>query len=117
MKPYTFWDRDQLFSMLIDQALWFQYDEKYLDFIRTTVYDERWNPSEDYNGCNIVQDNLHPFLPCFVHDWRWITKSDALEADKEFKENLIKCGFKKWKAHLYYVAVRIGWHLFYKWKK
>jgi hypothetical protein len=116
MKPYKFWDRDQLYAHLIKQALFYGYTEYDIDVIRKIVYDSRWNPSEDFNGCNVVQDHLHPFLPCFIHDYRWVVSGGGVWTDEEFHANLIKCRVSRVRAILYFVSVRIGWVLFYKWK-
>lgn len=115
--PYRFWTRDLLYAMLVPQALNFGYDEDFIDELHDMVYDERWNPIDDFNGCNIVQDHYHPFLPCFIHDYRWIVEKGGLESDKEFKHNLIKCGVSKARAEIYYIGVRLGWVCYYKWKK
>lgn len=117
-QPYRYWSRNDLFWHLRTQAVDFHNcDGEMLYTIKAACYDERWNPSEEFNGCNIVQDDLHPFLPCFLHDWRWITNQNALDSDLEFKHNLVKFGYPKWKANLYFWAVRIGYLCYYKWKK
>jgi len=108
-KPYRFWSRNDLYWKLIQQAGEYGVNDDAMEFhIKSAVYDKRWNPSVDFNGCNVVQDDLHPFLPCFIHDWRWVTGQNKLDADIEFKWNLINFGYPKWKAELYFWAVRIG---------
>jgi hypothetical protein len=116
-QPYRFWTRDQLYAHLLTQALNFSYDEKFIDRLHDIVYDERWDPSKDFNGCNVVQDHYHPFLPCFIHDYRWVVEEGGLASDREFYWNLIKCGVNKTIAILYFEGVRLGWVLFFKWKK
>lgn len=115
-KPYVNWTKEELFWHLKKQAIEYKCchpDMFYL--IKQAVYDERWNPSEQFNGCNFVQDDLHPFLPCFVHDWRWITNQDVKASNKEFEHLLLEFGYSKWKAKLYYIGVTMGWHCYYKW--
>jgi len=116
-KPYQNWSRDQLYAHLLTQCLNFSYNEDFMEEIRVMVYDNRWNPSEDFNGCNVVQDHLHPFLPCFIHDYRWVVNKGGLWTDEEFYDNLIKCGVSKTRAVLYFVAVHSAWLLYFKWKK
>ena len=117
-KPYKYWSRNDLFWKLREQAVDVSYcDADVLYTIKSACYDNRWNPSEEFNGCNVVQDDLHPFLPCFLHDWRWITNQNTLLADQEFKKNLLIFGYFNFKASLYYYGVRLGWLLWYKWKK
>lgn len=113
--PYKYWDRDELYSHLKRQAT----ANKYFDYktIRYAVYDTRWNPMLEFNGCNVVQDDLHPFLPCFLHDYRWVVKGGGKKTDIQFYNSLIKFGVPKWKAKLYYYRVRIGWNLYFKHKK
>lgn len=116
-QPYRYWSRNDLFWHLRTQAVDYHNcnaDDLYT--IKAAVYDERWNPSKDFNGCNFVQDDLHPFLPCFLHDWRWITRQDIKASDKEFYNNLIRYGYPKWKAKLYYYGVRIGYLCYYQFK-
>ena len=115
--PYKYWNRSQLFEHLKAQL-----DDKRLldadtfELLEKAVYDDKWNPSEQYNGCNVVQDDLHPFFPCFIHDWRWITNQNTKEADYEFYYHLKQMGYTEAKARLYYIAVRLGWIFYYKWK-
>jgi hypothetical protein len=115
--PYRFWSRNDLFWKLKQQAGEYYCNDDIMEFtLKNACYDTRWNPAKDYNGCNIIQDDLHPFLPCFLHDWRWITRQNAKEADLEFKNNLVKFGYKRWKANLYFWAVRIGYLFYYQFK-
>lgn len=116
-QPYIYWSRSDLFWKVREQAV--EYSCCHPDMlytIRAAAYDERWNPSEDFNGCTFVQDDLHPFLPCFIHDWRWVTRQDTKMADKEFRDNLLHFGYPKWKANLYYYTVRIAYLCYYQFK-
>ncbi len=113
-QPYKYWTKKDLENHLRAQALEHGIDTS---LVISAVYDKRWNPIKDYNGCNFVQDNLHPFLPCFIHDWRWVCMDYKKWFDLEFRDNLIKFGFKKWKAELYYIMVRCGWLFYYRFKK
>lgn len=113
-QPYKYWTRSELFKHLEEQAV-----RKGINvpMVKRAVYSDDWNPLEDYNGCNFVQDDLHPFLPCFIHDWRWICFEYHKKFDWEFEENLIKFGYPSWKANLYYIMVRLGWIFYYQFKK
>ena len=118
MRPYKFWNRNQLFAHLKAQLNYYSLLDDYMfSLLKDAVYDERWNPSEDFNGCNVVQDEIHPFFPCFIHDWRWITNQDAKEADYEFYYHLKKFRVNEFKARVYYIGVRLGWLCYFKWKK
>ena len=110
--PYTYWTRELLHQFLEQQAVDFGVDQFLL---KTACYDDNWNPIVDFNGCTLVQDTYHPFIACFLHDWRWITGQGGFNSDMEFKVNLEKAGFSKAKAFRWFLAVRIGWLFYYKW--
>jgi hypothetical protein len=113
-QPYKYWTLTDLCEMLIRQA-----DNKGFNPIEIgrMVFDNRWNPITDFDGCTLVSDHLQPFLPCFIHDYRWAVEGGGKHTDIEFRENLLKFGFPKWKANVYYIAVRIAWITYYKKKK
>lgn len=111
--PYAYWTRQLLHEFLIHQAVDFGINA-YL--VKQICYDDRWNPVADYDGCTLVQDKFHPFLPCFIHDWRWRTGQGGLDSDKEFRANLIKSGMTKLESFKWFLGVRIGWLFYYKWK-
>lgn len=121
-QPYKFWTRGEMFQHLKRQAISFNFSDYYIDIIEIMVFDKNWNPMKDFNGCNIVQDHLHPFLPCFVHDYEWIMiqgrdDAKAFTSDLQFYNNLRRCGFNKVMATIYFLGVRAGWFLKYRWKK
>ena len=111
---YKYWSREDFFSFLKKQAHDFDIS---LELTKKICFSDKWNPPVDFNGCNLVQDSFHPFLPCFIHDFRWIVEGGGIESDREFRTNLIKAGFSKWKAQTWFVGVRIGWILYFKWTK
>jgi hypothetical protein len=113
-RPYKYWQLIELFEMLVRQSENKGFNP---EKIRKMVFDPRWNPIEDFDGCTLVSDHLQPFLPCFIHDYRWIVEGGGKHTDIEFRENLLKFGFPKWKANLYYIGVRAGWVFYYKWAK
>lgn len=111
---YKYWKRNDFHKHLTKQAVDFGIDSSLVDI---AVYSDSWNPAIDFNGCNCVQDALHPFLPCFLHDFEWIVKGGGIEADRSFRTNLVKAGFSKFKAQNYFLAVRLGWIFYFKWTK
>ena len=113
-KPYKYWDKEDLYRLLINQARDFRIDP---EDVYKAVWDLEWNPIQEYNGCNCVQDDYHPFLPCFIHDYHWVVKGGGIEYDRIFRTNLMKAGFSKVRAYAYFYAVRAGWIFYYKWKK
>jgi hypothetical protein len=113
-QPYKFWKREELYHHCMKQALEFGFD---VLEIKEIVFDKRWIPQEDFNGCNLVQDIYHPFYPCLKHDFDWIVGEGGLKADQTFYNNLKKSGMLTIKAKIWFFGVRLGWLLWYKWKK
>lgn len=104
LKPYKYWQREQLFEHCLNQAKLFGYD---LNRVGEVIFSKKWDPLEDCDGCTFVQDFLQPFYPCIEHDFNLITDfENAKKHDKEFRRKLIMAGFSKAKANMYYVAVR-----------
>jgi hypothetical protein len=103
-QPYRFWTKHQLLAHLLIQAREFGIDEP----LAQMVFSIKWNPITDFDGCTLISDRLQPFLPCFVHDYEWITGKNKYESDKKFRRYLIKCGVKPWLANLKFAAVRIA---------
>ena len=114
VNPYKYWSRDDLYNHLRLQSDEYGFDN---DILLRAVFDESWNPKFEYNGCNLVQDGIHPFYPCFIHDWRWICFDYSKKWDEEFRLNLIKFGYSRTRARMYYLGVRLGWLFYYKWIK
>lgn len=104
-KRYRYWTRLQFYDHLKLQALEFSIP---IEIVQEAVFNSAWNPMLDFNGCNFVQDDFHPYLPCFIHDYRWVVYGRTDQWDKEFRNNLLKLGFSTFKATIYYFAVRIG---------
>ncbi len=113
-QPYKYWTKIQLFDHLRVQCFVYGYN---VELLEEAIESNAWNPVKDYNGCNVVQDDLHPFYPCFIHDWRWITFDYEKTWDIEFKRNLLKFGYSVLKSEVYYIMVRCGWLFYYKWVK
>ena len=115
-KPYINWTRQELYEHLIRQLKSNGLLPTYKEAAYSACFDPRWNPLEQFDGCTLVQDEIHPFFPCFMHDYRCIVLGWSNEYDLAFRDDLIKFGFKKWKANLYYLGVRVGYYAYYKWK-
>jgi hypothetical protein len=112
LKPYKYWSRLELFEHCKIQSELYGFN---IEEIEEVVYDDRWNPSEDFNGCTLVQDPLHPFYPCLKHDYDWIVGVGGIDADRRFYNNLKKSGMITLKAKIWFIGVRLGWVLYYKW--
>jgi len=116
-QPYQHWTRDQMFDHLRSQAEMYGYDNDEIETIKAMVFHDEWNPMLEFDGCTAVSDVLHPFLPCFKHDFNWRVFGGGKWADVEFKSDLIRCGVKPFKAWRWYTGVRVAWNLYFKWKK
>ena len=112
--PYRYgWSRQLFYEFLIHQAIDFDISTF---LVKQICFDYDWNPVADYDGCTLVQDKFHPFLPCFIHDYRWRTGQGGLDSDLEFKINLQKSGMSKFESWKWFFGVRLGWLFYYKWK-
>lgn len=107
---YKYWNLDELYTHLEKQAIEFKVP---IEIVTEAVYSKAWNPIKDFNGCNFVQDDFHPFLPCFIHDFRWLVYGRKNIYDVEFRNNLLKFGYSTLKASMFYFGVRLG-SVFYK---
>lgn len=112
--PYKYWDLYQLNKHLVKQALEFDIDVKY---VKEAVFSKEWIPQIDFDGCTIVQDDLHPFLPCFLHDYECYIYGNRMQNHINFRNNLIKAGFSKFKAQKYFIGVVAGCFAMYLFKK
>lgn len=115
-QPYKYWTREELHKHLMRQAEDHKV-ERLTDKISVAVYSKLWDPIEQFNGCNVVQDDFHPFVPCFIHDYDWIVLGGGKKYDKDFVNNLLSFGMHPSKALIYYIGIRIAWLFYYKWKK
>ena len=114
-QPYKLWSNDKLWSHLELQCEVYGFCKKK---VKEAVFDKRWNPITDYNGCTMVQDPLHPYLPCFLHDYGWIVLGGGIEFDKEFIIDNEKVGeISEKKIEKWFLGVRLGWIFYHKWKK
>lgn len=112
--PYRYWNRYQLFNHCEKICI----DNNALDLIdelKEIIFSDKWNPMENYNGCNVVQDRFHPYPPCLIHDYRWLVGEGGKMSDIEFRNNLRKFGASKVRSNLMYIGVRLGWIFYYKW--
>jgi len=115
-KPYKYWTREELFNHVTNQCIEMGNDDL-ISIFGDIIFDKRWNPMENYNGCNIIADRLHPFPPCLKHDFDWLVLGGGIKYDREFKELCHSFGASKFKSKLNFIGVRIGWIFFYKWSK
>lgn len=115
-KPYKYWTREKLLNHVAEQCEGIGRADLVTMF-GDIIFDTRWNPLEDYNGCNVIQDRLHPYPPCLKHDFDWLVNGGGIKYDKEFMELCKAFGDSKYKAKLNFIGVRVGWLFYYKWKK
>lgn len=116
-QPYKYvlrliWNRNFLFNKLTHQAIEYGIC---IDLVDDAIFDEKWDPVNDYNGSFFIKASCHPFLPCFIRNWRLITFGYHKKWDIEFRDNLVKFGLEKWKANICYGIVRTNWFVFQKW--
>ena len=109
-----FWTREELFRNVARQCDEYGFN---LEDAKYIIFDERWDPVTDFNGCTLVQDPLHPFYPCLRHDWGDVVGGGGIENDRRFRRDLIQAGMYGLKAKVWFLGVRIGWLFYLKWKK
>ena len=122
LQPYRTWSRQQLWEAA--ERVINHYDpdhtEAYVQLrseCKHACMSIAWHPMTDYNGCTAVQDPHHPMPSCIVHDFNCIVSGWSKEHDKKFEQNNLLLGMEPKKAKRWYHGVRLGWNLFYFWKK
>jgi hypothetical protein len=115
-QPYLLWTRDDFWLHLQKQAAAYGMSETEQFEIKQMVYDMRWHPRTDYDGCTFIQDAMHPFVPCFIHDYRCIVQGWANKWDVEFYHNNVRFGLTRLWSGTQYLVIRCAYYLYYKWK-
>ncbi len=116
LQPYRFWTKEELYSHCERQCRKYGAENLIIE-LKKIIFDSRWNPIEDYNGCNVIQDKHHPYPPCLIHDYQWMVEGGGYDTDVNFRSNLKAFGTPKVKSVLMFIGVRCGWIFYYKWKK
>ena len=81
------------------------------------AFQDTWDPVKEFDGCTVVQDFNHPDLSCFIHDWLWRTNKGGEYSNKLFYKIMLWEGAPKNKARRRYIAVKIMWSIWYRFKK
>lgn len=115
-RPYLLWNREELYSHCERLCYYYGADNMLIE-LKKIIFDSRWNPIQDYNGCNMIQDKHHPYPPCLIHDYRWMIEAGGIESDREFKDNMRLFNESKLSALKNFIGVRMGWLFYYKWNK
>ena len=90
--------------------------EEYIDKVLEIIADKRWSIQSDFDGCTLVQDRMHPYIPCLIHDYNWVIDKPRHGYDIQFREDLVKFGMPRWKAFIMYLGVSLGRIFYYRWK-
>lgn len=120
LKPYRNWTKNELKDVLLKHVNRMELSSLlrilWIDLILEAFESNYWNVIQDYNGCTIVQDWLHPDPACFCHDYMWISGHGGKLSDEIFKALMIAEGMPKGKLTRRKFAVRMGWIFGFKWK-
>jgi len=120
LMPYQHWNRNELRDTLENHVERFCVSERFKSHWTKLIGDafrsEHWNVLDDYNGCTMLQDHLHPDPACFVHDFMWITGHGGVVSDRIFYHCMISEGMPPKKAWRRWFGVRVGWYCFFMWK-
>lgn len=76
--------------------------------------DDSWDWFVDFDGCSIVQDPTHPYMPCFIHDWMWRCGLGQY-SHKIFYNLLLIFEMPKSGARTKTALTWIGWWAKHKW--
>ncbi|PCI96657.1 MAG: hypothetical protein COB15_09725 [Flavobacteriales bacterium] len=113
--PYSYWNKTELHEHLHRQAIKLGAPKWVFPLLDEALTSDLWDPVKDFDGCSVVQDQFHPCLACFIHDYLWKCGMGGLGSDKIFYFLMLLDGTKKFKAQRRWLAVRIGWLGYYKW--
>lgn len=111
LKPYKNWTNQEIRGRLAKEIESLNTSEVAKSKIRVLVdmslRDKVWNPSEDFDGCTVVQDTTHPDVACYLHDWLFISKYFDI-ANELFKLIMEMQPMTKRKCKIRYWAVKIA---------
>lgn len=115
--PYINWTKSDFNKHLKGLANTFNLGKEIKTLIETALLDtDVWDPVKDYDGCTLVQDMYHPCLSCFLHDYLMLAGQGGKEADDLFMFLMAKEGMEFNRATRRYIAVRLYWLFYAKWK-
>lgn len=119
--PYRYWTKPQFKKAILTNLDYLnvpiELHNLWRDLIIEGLNSKEWDSLIDYNGCTIVQDILHPCPACFCHDYMWISGHGGKDSDKLFKLFMSFEPMSKAKINRRWLGVRIGWFLWFKWKR
>jgi len=114
--PYRFWTKSDLASHLKEMSVTLGTGKHITQLIDQAIMDPTWNPMAEYDGCTVVQDQFHPCMSCFLHDYLWKMGQGGREADKLFYLLMLIEGTSKAKAKRRWLGVRVAWFTYFKWQ-
>ena len=121
LTPYKYWTKPELKKKLIDHVNNINpkpaFKTHWIALIHEAFESNKWDIIKQYNGCTIVQDVLHPCPACFCHDFMWISGHGGKISDEIFKQLMLAEGMKKCKVNRRFLGVRVGWFLWFKYKR
>lgn len=92
--------------------------DQFKELIEKALNSTDWDWFNDMDGCTFVPNywktKFHP--ACLVHDYYWRTGRGGYWSDRIFLELMRIYSLPKWQRTFRFVAVRVGWLSFYKWK-
>lgn len=114
-RPYKFWTKSQLGSHLTNLSHAFNLGQKIRTLIEEALTSDKWDATMDYDGCSVVQDQYHPCISCFLHDYLWRTGQGGKESDELFYYLMLEEGTVPARAKRRWFFVRVGWIFYYRW--
>ncbi len=116
MMPYKNYTNKQLKELIVLQFMNSDCPPYVGEYVNL-AFEDSWDPVNEFDGCTVVQDFNHPDLSCFIHDWLWRTGKGGDFSNKLFYKIMRWEGVSKSLAKRRYMAVKIMWNIWYKYKK
>lgn len=86
------------------------------DIIEEAISSEDWIWFRQWDGCTVIQDPTHPYVPCFIHDYLSRTGRGGRKNDRLFYHLQIIFGECKACSRARYFGARLGWIFWLFWK-
>lgn len=80
------------------------------------AWDSRFWEKYGYDAASVVQDEYHPRIANFLHDYMYRMGFGGYEADIIYRELLKLTGTKSLKYNTRFKVIRIAWNTYFKWK-
>lgn len=113
-KLYPFLEEYEVYCSFLREIEYFNLKEV------IPLFKQAWNSQfwveHGYDGASVVQDQYHPRLANFIHDYLYRMGMGGIEADTIYKNLLRRTGSSEFLYESRYIVIRIAWCTYFKWK-